>query len=147
MINFKEAAKMAIIPGYAASKLIESAFGDPNDNKTIKQLEEQAIRQNLQQAMLEAKAKTMQEIAIANRIETATTVEIEEYYDLSGKASAGIGTNGENVQAGVAAAGRKVSKRIYRFTGWSPEVTQQKDSGEIYTLDKKLEAIDSLAKR
>lgn len=147
MIDLKEATKMAIIPGYGTIKLIETAFGNLNDSKTIKQLEEQAIRQKLEQAIWEAKAKTLQEIAIAKRIETATTVEIEEYYDLSGEASAGISTNGQNIQVGMSAAGRKVSKRIYRFTGWSKESTTASDLTEIDNLDKQLEAINNLSKK
>ena len=146
-MDLKETAKMVLIPGYGTAKLIEGVFGVDDEKKTIKQLQEQAIRQRLEQQIWEAKAKTLQEIAIAKRIETAEVVEIEEYYDLSGEAGAKLGTDGVTVQAGVSAAGRSVSKRVYRFTGWAKESAAANDGlPESELLEKKMEQIEQLNK-
>ena len=67
--------------------------------------------------MAKIQAQVAQELAIAHRIENAEEVEIEEYYEGSGKGGAGIGTDGVSVNLSVGAEGRKVTKRVYRFTG------------------------------
>lgn len=146
-MDLKETAKMMLIPGYGTAKLIEGVFGADDKKKSIKQLEEQAIRQRLEQQIWEAKAKTLQEIAIAKRIETAEVVEIEEYYDLSGEAGAKLGTDGVAVQAGASAAGRSVSKRVYRFTGCEKDSAAANDGlTESELWEKKMEQIEQLNK-
>ncbi len=66
-------------------------------------------------------ARVAQEIAIAKRIESAAEVEIEEYYDNSGKGSAGLSVNAETQTGSMGLSGenRRVSKRVYRFKGIS----------------------------
>jgi len=74
-------------------------------------IQEAAIR------MAEGQAKVAQELAIARRIETAEEVEIDEYYDYSAEGKAGLNTDGSNVNLGLSGAGKRISKRVYRFKG------------------------------
>jgi hypothetical protein len=106
-------------PGsYLIAKAVEKGvetFSNDTRNNTLQELREEEIRQNIQSRVLQEQARTEQELAIARRIDNAEDVEIEEYYDLSGKASAGLNTNGEELSVGLAGEGRRVSKRIYKF--------------------------------
>jgi hypothetical protein len=70
----------------------------------------------------EATARVQQELAIAGRIATADEVEIEEFYEGSGEGSAGLKTDGKGLTAGLAATGRKVTRRVVRFKGWNGAV-------------------------
>ena len=65
----------------------------------------------------EALAKVAQENSIAIRIQNAEEVQIEEFYDLSGKGSLDASIGANKVSAGLGASGSKVSKRIYTFKG------------------------------
>lgn len=64
-----------------------------------------------------AQAKAQQEQAIALRIACAEEVQIEEYYDTSGKGQLGVSMKEEGVTAGLTGDGRRVTKRIIKFTG------------------------------
>jgi len=106
--------------------LVATESGDIQKLQIEAQLQEIALR------MSEFQAKVAQEVAIARRIDTAEEVEIEEFYDVSGKGNIGITakTEGEGFVAGlgVAGEGRRVTKRIYRFKGWrdgGPEIVEQ----------------------
>jgi hypothetical protein len=115
-----------IVFGPLMGPVVEKVVSDVLPDQPIAQLQEQAIRQELEQRIWEAKARTLQEFAIATRIDTADTVEIEEFYDLTGQGSIGVNLKEEGATAGISAAGRKGTKRIYRFSGWR-EGSQPKD--------------------
>lgn len=74
--------------------------------------------------MAESQAKVAQELAIAQRINTAEQVEIEEIYDTSGKAGLSANITEGAITGGLTGEGRKVTKRIYRFTGWHEGATE-----------------------
>lgn len=96
--------------------IIASESGD------LQKLYFEAQRQEIALRMSEFQARVAQEVAIARRIDTAEEVEIEEFYDTSGKGNVGLNVNREEGNVtfglGVAGEGRRVTKRIYRFRGW-----------------------------
>ncbi|MDP5131846.1 MAG: hypothetical protein NWQ54_13245 [Paraglaciecola sp.] len=89
---------------------------------TIQELKEDALREEIKAGVMQNLAKVEQELAIARRIENAEEVEIEEYYDVSGKGNVGVKGTAETVTVGASGEGRKVTKRIIKFKGFS--VTQ-----------------------
>ena len=104
-------------------RLMEITTGSTDETEeaskhgSIDDLRREAERQELTMHMTERQAKVAQELALARRIETADEVEMEEFYDLSGSAHAGLKTDGSTVSAGLGAQGQKVTKRIFRFKG------------------------------
>jgi RNA 3'-terminal phosphate cyclase len=86
-------------------------------NGAINELRGEAERQELTMHMAERQAKVAQELALANRIDTAEEVEMEEFYDLSGSGQAGVSADGEGFKGGIGGKGQKVTKRIFRFKG------------------------------
>ncbi|SFJ43758.1 hypothetical protein SAMN04487936_102169 [Halobacillus dabanensis] len=82
-------------------------------------------------ALLEYQAKVAQEVAIANRIESATEVEIEEYYGKSGDGTVGVSAKQDSVTVGVSGSKQNVTKRIYKFRGMDPIVKENEDSEEL----------------
>ena len=68
-----------------AAQLVANA-----SDKGVDQLREEIAKQNLQMQFAQQQARIAQELAIARRIDNAEEVEIEEFYDTSGKGSAGI---------------------------------------------------------
>jgi hypothetical protein len=104
-------------------RLMEIAIGSANTsaeavkNDDIAQLRLEAERQELDMRMQERQAKVAQELALANRIETAENVEMEEFYDISGTASAGIKASEEFISVGLSGQGQKVTRRVFRFKG------------------------------
>lgn len=120
--GWKVAARIAggplvglIIDGVEAS----SKSMDDASEKNIEFLREEAAKQQIKMDYSQHQARVAQELAIAKRIENATEVEIEEYYDNSGKGSAGLNVNVESQTGslGVSGENRRVSKRVYRFKG------------------------------
>lgn len=120
--GWKVAAKVAggplvglIIDGVEAS----SKSMDEASEKNLESLREEAAKQQIKMDYSQHQARIAQELAIAKRIENATEVEIEEYYDNSGKGSAGLNVNIETQTGslGVSGENRRVSKRVYRFKG------------------------------
>lgn len=89
-------------------------------DKGIEQLKEEVAKQNLQMQFAQQQARVAQELAIARRIDNAEEVEIEEFYDTSGKGSLGveIDQRSETAFVGLGAEGRRVTKRVYHFKGW-----------------------------
>lgn len=69
----------------------------------MNKLKEEAARQEIIAQVSEAQARVTQELAIAQRINTAQEVEIEEFYDTSGK-----GGLSANVTEGAVTAGLTV---------------------------------------
>ncbi len=110
-----------VSPGsYLIAKAAETAvktFTKDSETSTLEKLREDEIRQNIQSRVLQEKARIEQELAIARRIDTANEVEIEEYYDTSGKGALGVRANEEGVTLGLSGEGRRVTKRVYKFKG------------------------------
>jgi hypothetical protein len=119
-----KAALDAIVPGYV--KAIYSALSDSqSDVKTaesegLASLEEEAKKQRIVMEFQAHQARVAQELAIAERIASSHEVEIEEFYDGSGKGNLGFKAEGESITLGASGEGRRVTKRIIRFTGWGP---------------------------
>ena len=92
-------------------------------SENLQALQEEALKQKIQMEFSKHQARVAQEIAIAKRIENAIEVEIEEYYDNSGKHDGGLNINIEAQTAGLGASSenRRVSKRVYRFKGNTQE--------------------------
>lgn len=120
--GWKVAARIAggplvglIIDGVEAS----SKSMDDASEKNLESLREEAAKQQIKMDYSQHQARVAQELAIAKRIENATEVEIEEYYDNSGKGSAGLNVNVETQTGSLGLSGesRRVSKRVYRFKG------------------------------
>ena len=126
-----KAAKIALNPsGYLLDMIVESTSkkvteAEEQSKVELAELRVQAERQQLEMQILEAQARVAQEIAIAKRIETAYEVEMEEFYDYSGTAQVGATTDGANLSFGAGGATKRVSKRIYRFTGKSDGVDME----------------------
>ena len=105
--------------GEKAAKEISDAA-----KKGIGPLEEEAAKQTIKMQLDQQRARIEQELAIARRIDNAEEVEIEEFYDTSGKGSAGLTADmkSETATIGLSAEGRRVTKRVYHFKGWrSPD--------------------------
>ena len=113
----------------ASSKLMDDA-----SRKNLEALREEAAKQQIKMDYSQHQARVAQELAIAKRIENATEVEIEEYYDNSGKGSAGLSVNVETQTGsfGISGENRRVSKRVYRFKGDSqaPDETYEQENCE-----------------
>lgn len=118
-----EAAKIAINPtSYLLEKIVKSASKSvespkPDGPDDIVALRLETERQELEMRMAEAQARVAQEVAIARRIQTAEEVEMEEYYDYSGDGHIGGKFDGTNISIGAGGAGRRVSKRVFKFKG------------------------------
>jgi hypothetical protein len=89
-------------------------------NNGVDQLKEEITKQTLQMQFAQQQARIAQELAIARRIDNAEEVEIEEFYDTSGKGNTGISIDqaSQTASVGVGAEGRRVTKRVYHFKGW-----------------------------
>ncbi|EPC8419155.1 MULTISPECIES: hypothetical protein [Bacillus cereus group] len=114
----------AYLIGKGSVKAVEKVQDLTNSNATVQELRNEAVRQEILSQMAESQARVAQELAIAQRINTAEQVEIEEFYDNSGKAGLTANFTEEAITAGLSGEGRKVKKRIYRFTGWHEGATQ-----------------------
>lgn len=111
--------KSTPIIGPVAGVLMESAKDAEaaSNSGEISKLSEEAKRQEISLHMAKMQAQVAQELAIAHRIENANEVEIEEYYEGNGKAGLGASTDGISASFTLGGEGRKVTKRVYRFTG------------------------------
>ncbi|MCR3972411.1 hypothetical protein ACTG2W_01510 [Aeromonas sp. 96A] len=113
-----------IVPGYV--KAIYSALSDSQDevksaeSKGLDTLTEEANKQRIVMEFQAHQARVAQELAIAERIASSHEVQIEEFYDGSGKGSLGLKTEGESISLGASGEGRRVTRRIIRFTGCGP---------------------------
>ncbi len=81
----------------------------------------EAARQTVRLQMAKLQAQVAQEMAIASRIESAEEVEIEEFYEVSGKGNAGANLDSKSgmINLGASVEGLRVTKRIYHFKGGS----------------------------
>lgn len=109
--------------GLGIKKIVES-ISDSDESTPISELKEEALRADIKAKALLSQAKVEQELAISRRIDSAEEVEIEEYYDTSGKGNAGLNSDGEAVSLGLGGEGRKVTKRIIKFKGCTPIVQE-----------------------
>ncbi len=111
--------KTTPIIGGVASVLLESAKDADiaSESGDITKLIQEAKRQEISLQMAKMQAQVAQELAIAHRIENAEEVEIEEYYEGTGKAGAGLSADGTSASFTLGVEERKVVKRVYRFTG------------------------------
>jgi len=119
-MSYLDVLKYTSPASFLIAKAVEKgveAFANDEENSTIQALQEEEIRQNIQSRVLQEKARVEQELAIARRIESADEVEIEEYYDNSGKGNLGLKGDEAGIALGVSGEGRRVSKRIYKFKG------------------------------
>jgi hypothetical protein len=115
--------------GLGIKKIVES-ISESDSSTPINTLKEESLRAEIKAKALLAQAKVEQELAISRRIDSAEEVEIEEFYDVSGKGNAGLNTDGEAISLGLGGEGRRVTKRVIKFKGCSPLVQHQDASGE-----------------
>lgn len=90
---------------------------DAVDVGDLGRLGHEVQRQELALRMAELQARVAQELAIAQRIESAAEVEIEEYYEAGGEGTLGFRPGPGGGVVGGSASGRRVSKRVFRFLG------------------------------
>jgi ribosomal protein L3 len=88
------------------------------ERKGVAPLEEEAKKQRVVMEFQSHQARVSQELAIAQRISLSNTVEIEEFYDTSGKGTLGIKADEAGITAGASGEGRRVTKRVIKFSGW-----------------------------
>ncbi|WP_195603795.1 hypothetical protein [Clostridium tyrobutyricum] len=109
-----------------------------SDKDSIQETTDKATKQNISLELVQQQARVAQELAIALRIETANDVEIEEFYDTTGKGNAGLNRDKGSISLGINGAGRKITKRIYKFKGHNgkkSEIYEQK-LNDILSPDK-----------
>ncbi|HCT9108216.1 TPA: hypothetical protein OUB95_001742 [Proteus mirabilis] len=137
-----DALKNMLIPGYSTYKLY-NVLSDI-ENNTTDELKENARRSELESFILQSRAKVEQELSIARRIMCADEVEIEEYYDVNGKGNIGLKSDDSSFAIGASGEGRKVTKRVIKFKGFSEKYTQEiknkidelEDNSAVVTRDK-----------
>ena len=141
MVNYKQIAVETtkfMIPGYGTAILIKQLSESVTkstevvDTQDIKKLENEVKIQELEQRIAEAQARVAQELAIAERIQNSAEVEIEEFYDVEGSGKAGVQYQDSSLNVGLSASGKKISKRVYKFKGFSPhiQITEENISEE-----------------
>ena len=96
-------------------------------NVSITELEQSAMEAKITAEVLTNQAKVQQEQAIATRILLAEVVEIEEYYDISGQGNLGLSADGasETITLGASLQGKKISKRVIKFSGFNNNVSEE----------------------
>lgn len=114
-----------LIPSYmrAAYSALSSSQEDLKsaESEGLESLELEAKKQKIVMEFQAHQARVAQELAIAERIAASLEVVIEEYYDGSGKGNAGIKADGEGIMVGASGEGRRVTKRVIKFSGWSAQ--------------------------
>ena len=122
-LAFEKALELMVkstpIIGPVAGVLIESARDAEvaSQGADLSVLANEAKRQEISLHMAKMQAQVAQELAIAHRIENAVEVEIEEYYEGNGRGGLSGSANLDGASVFLGGEGRKVVKRIYRFTG------------------------------
>jgi hypothetical protein len=115
--------------GLGIKKIVET-ISDSDSSTPISTLKEESLRAEIKAKALLAQAKVEQELAISRRIDSAEEVEIEEFYDTSGKGNAGLNADGESLSLGLGGEGRRITKRIIKFKGCTPTVQPQTTDAE-----------------
>jgi hypothetical protein len=86
------------------------------ENRSIKALIEEAEKETIKLSMKEMQARVAQEQGLAEAIQSATEVEIEECYEELPESNSDLKSNEESCNRSVSGTnGKKVTKRIYRF--------------------------------
>ncbi|MBB1439975.1 hypothetical protein H5202_15105 [Shewanella sp. SG41-4] len=116
--------------GLGVKKIVES-ISESGKSTTIDELEEINRRAQIKATALLAQAKVEQELAIARRIDSAEEVEIEEYYDTSGKGNLGFSGETDKVTLGLGGEGRRVTKRVIKFKGCTPVELFSPETGDV----------------
>lgn len=98
--------------------------------KGVETLSEEAKKQKILMELQTHQARVAQEMSIAERIASSVEVEIEEFYDASGKGGLGIDVGKDNVFGGATGEGRKITKRIIRFKGGELKANEVLDAEE-----------------
>lgn len=113
----KSVSPVAWLVTEAAGKAFNSV--DKAADEGLKKLDEEVAKETLKMQFALQQARIAQELAIAKRIENAQEVEIEEFYDTSGKGQAGLSVDlkSETAGIGVGGEGHRVTKRVYHFKG------------------------------
>ena len=89
------------------------------DSRKLPRLLHEAKIQDVSLKLAEMQARVAQELAIAERIQNAEEVEIEESYEHGGKGSVGLTAESEtSANLGLSGEHKRVSKRVYRFKGY-----------------------------
>jgi len=101
------------------------------ETKDLAKIDKEAQIQALELQMAHAQAKVAQELAIAQRIENADEVILEEYYEGEAEGKLGVTGDEKGLNVGVAGSGRKVTKRVYRFVGGKKSGNQQNHTGSV----------------
>ena len=114
---------LGVLVAKGVEKAMES-FTEKTRNSNLEILKEEAFRADITSKVMQEQAKVEQELAIARRIDSAEEVEIEEYYDTSGKGNLGFKTDGEDLSFGASGEGRKITKRIIKFKGCRPKAIE-----------------------
>lgn len=120
MVDVVKIASWALNPtGMLINEAIKRAQGqvDAASDKGMDELQAEIAKQEIRLQFELKQAKIAQELAIAQRISDADTVEIEEFYDLSGKVKAGVNVDEKAINVGLSGEGSRVTKRIYTFKG------------------------------
>lgn len=114
-----------VIPGYmrAAYSALSSSRDEVKaaESQGLASLEEEAKKQKFVMEFQAHQARVAQELAIAERIAASHEVVIEEFYAGFGKGHAGLKTDGEAISLGASGEGRRVTKRVIRFSGWAEQ--------------------------
>ena len=66
-------------------------------------------------------------------------MEIEEYYEGSGKASAGLKADAEALTLGLAGEGIRITRRVYRFTAYTTPSTNDGSAESVVTPNQAVE--------
>lgn len=114
---------MAGVAGVAITGIVSALNKSQEDlkeaeNKGITSLEDEAKKQRINMEFQAHQARVAQELAISQRIYFSDTVEIEEFYDGQGKGSLGVKGDESGITLGASGEGRRVTKRIIKFSGW-----------------------------
>lgn len=114
---------LALLAGQVVLPLVTKALQSSQsemseaEKKSMAEFEDEARRQKLMLDFYEHQARYLQEVSIAERISNSDSVEIEEFYDVSGKGNAGLKVEESSLTLGLSGEGRRVTKRIIRFSG------------------------------
>lgn len=100
---------------------------DRASNEGIEALELELKKQTMKLDFEREQAKIAQEYSIAEKIRLAQEVKIEEFYDVSGEGSVGLGVNlmEQSGSLGLKGKGQKVTKRVYYFKGTINEIIEK----------------------
>ncbi|HIE1305806.1 TPA: hypothetical protein ACXJRF_000667 [Serratia marcescens] len=119
------------------------------EGKNINEFALEVRKQEMQMEFAQHQAKVSQELAIANRINNASEVEIEEFYESVGKGKGGFGLDSvDGVTLGASGEAHRVTRRIYRFkgnAGQASELVSQQLGDEIEKIVK-IESEEKLRK-